>query len=253
MLIKAICNFFNQKPTPIIDKNIQFFRFSPDKEVGIFFSDQQGLEFEKVTDSKPSREIPPELLRNRTDSTLTSGTGLTKGDYVRLIYFVFLEDGDILTVSFQTAYVNNNDARDWAIGKANKLNALKMNAEKIVKFYNNDPQKMSRGLDQDFSRSSLIFFYVCNRHMEFTKEKFSCVAMPNNPPSQHKNPFEIIASTDNNFFALYNLFEPDTSSTGFPYGYKFNLHMKTKGYTIDTPTLIPFIVDPEFGNKGPPS
>lgn len=229
---------------------IKFDYFRPYAGVGVFFSGQKALKFPKVPDPAPTREIPPERLPKAKRASLASGNQLTKGDYVRLVYFAFLGEGDILTVSFQTPYIDNNTARDWAFEKIKKLNALNMDAGEIIKFYNRDSEKRSRGLDQEFSRSSLTFFYICNRHMEFTKEKFSCVAMPGNPSPQ-KNPFQIIASTDSNFFALYNLFEPG-SSTGQRYAYKFNLHMKTKGYPGDTPKIIPFLVDPEVKNDGPP-
>ncbi len=252
MIIKAICDFFDRRPIQTIDKNVRFFRFSPNDEIGIFFSDQKGLAFEKFVDQSPSREIPPLLQRNTKveQAVSTSNVSNTQIDYTRLIYFAFLENGDILTVSFQTCYSGTIADRDWAIGKANLLNRLRANPRKIIDFYNADSQKMSRGLDQDFSRSSLTFFYVCNRHMEFTKDKFSCVAVLGNP-EPHKIPFDIIASTDNNFFALYNDFD-HTIGGGQDFAYKFNLHMKTKGYPGDKPTLIPFIVDPEVKNEGPP-
>jgi hypothetical protein len=252
MIIKAICEFFDRRPIQTIDKNVKFFRFSPNDGVGIFFSDQKGLAFEEFTDQYPRSEIPPLLQRVQKGAQAVRASGSSNAQivYVRLIYFAFLDDGDILTVSFQKGYSGKTDDRDWAIAKANRLNSFRANPLKIIDFYTGDCEKMSRGLDQNFTHSSLVFFYVCNRHMAFTGDKFSCVAVPTNP-DQHKNPFDIIYSTDNNFFALYNDFDHRMAG-GRDFAYKFNLHMRTKGHPGDRPTLIPFVVDPEVKNEGPP-
>lgn len=253
MSIKAICDFFDRRPVRVIDKDVKFFLFSPINEVGIYFSDEDGLRFDKFVDQSPNRQIPPVFERNSKaqQTSLAPTISDTAPKFVRVIYFAFLGDGDILTVSFQTKYTGTNLDRDWAIKKCNQLNKFKANPRKIIDYFDADNERISRGLDQDFSSSSLIFFYVCNRHMEFYKEKFSCVAVPGNP-EPHKNPFIIIASTDSNFFGLYNIFD-GAAVTVVEYQYKFNLHMKTKGYLGDVPQLIPFIIDPEFGNKGPPN
>ena len=121
MLIKAICNFFDRRPVQQIDKDVKFFLFSPENEVGVYFSDQTGLAFEPFTKQSPSRVIPPLPTRSQkaAQAAPASSGNAPLISFVRLVYFVFLDDGDILTVSFQTGYTGTNADRDWAIAKAN--------------------------------------------------------------------------------------------------------------------------------------
>ena len=93
--------------------------------------------------------------------------------------------------------------------------------------------------------------------MVFSGDKFSFSEMPGNPqrpgnPGDPDGPFTMILTSQKaKFFGLYNSFY-DPWSGDKPYRYKFNLHMETIGYTVDKPHAIPFVIDPEVKNDGPP-
>lgn len=232
-----------------VKSNVKFRIFAPDNGVGQFFYGQIPLIFSKP-DDKISTDSLPNSYQKNIDNTALQNSISRNMVYTRLVYFAFLADGSILTLTFQKIYSGDPDALDWAKGKINSLDCFKGDEAELIKYFNGvGSEGISRGLDQDFNGASIVFFFVYNREMKFYKKKFSMI--PVGSQQVAGNPFHIIASTDSNFFALYNDFTRNSSSTR-PYVYKFNLHMQTKGAKGDTPSLIPFVIDPDVRNDGPP-
>lgn len=243
-----------------ISKNIKFFRLSPDNGTGRFFNDQKAFKFPSypgkvdASESVPSREAFDDIKNTTLKSKNQLKANQLPIELSRLVYFVFLQSGEILTLCFGTKYVDQNKSKEWAEKKIIVLDKYNGDPVKLINAYNNDTQRISRGLDQYYDKCALIWFYINNKTMYFTQDKFSSAPVYSKPPPG--NPFKIIGTTDGNFFGLYNSFKPDQTGDPLPdqsyYDYKFNLHMKTGGYTVDIPRVIPFVVDPVIKNTGPP-
>jgi hypothetical protein len=239
---------------PVAD-NVKFFETELINGTGRYFNDQTAFIFPKPEKTKPSRIFPQFYPANQPSGLkITLPSVSEQMAWIRLVYFLFLPDGSILTLSFQTAYNGHTDLSKWAIDKIKSLDRENGSPQKLINKYIRDGERVSRGLDQDVSDASLIFFYVYNRDMGFYQIKFSCAPVsPNHPVGD--NPFKIISSSDSNFFGLYDIFIPNPTGTPCTdpdlYSYKFNLHMSTKGYPGDKPRLIPFVIDPTIKNTGP--
>ena len=266
MSIKSIIRcLFERNPVPKIDENVTFILYKPNNPLFLLSNDDRNmaLEFNDVGDQKPSKSIPSLYPTYRSSAeSRPDDLGIPMaptGDimkYIRVIYFVFLEKGEILTVSFQKIFKNNETDKAWMLEKYEKLNGFRGDPDKIICYYDSRPndERVSRGLDQDFSETAVVFFYVYNKHMVFSGEKFSFTEMPGNPPHSgpSRGPFTMIATSERaKFFGLLNNFD-DSLTAPKRYLYKFNLHMETIGYTDDKPHEIPFLIDPIVINQGPP-
>ena len=266
MSIKSVLKcLFARNPIPKIDENVTFVLYKPKNPVFLSSNDDriQPLEFNDVGDQKPSKSIPSFYPKYQDSvESITEGVAIPEapmGDimkYIRIIYFVFLEKGEILTVSFQKIYENNDADKKWMLKKYEKLNSFRGDPDKIIRYFDSNPnsERVSRGLDQDFSETAVVFFYIYNEHMVFSGDKFSFMQVPDNPPNLGKpnSPFTMIKTSEQaKFFGLFNDFY-DSLPVSTPYRYKFNLHMETIGYTVDKPHTIPFLIDPAVQNDGPP-
>lgn len=271
MSIKSIIRcLFIRNPIPQIDDNITFVLYKPKNPIFLVGNDKdkefRTLEFNDVDNQIPTKSIPPLHRRYQASAEPKSEGGnipavptSAEMQFIRIVYFVFLEKGEILTVSFQKKFQNNDDDKIWMLNKYRILNNFRGNPDKIIRYFDSNPngERVSRGLDQDFSKTAVVFFYVYNEHMVFSDEKFSFTEMPDNPqrpsnPGDPYSPFTMIRTSQKaKFFGLYNSFYEPWSGDK-PYRYKFNLHMETIGYTIDQPQHIPFIIDPVIINQGPP-
>jgi hypothetical protein len=242
-----------------VQKNVTFFPFSPiptssKDRTGRYFSEQNALIFPEYADYKPTKNIPPLMsYEPKLNSDIKIAHVVMKS--IRLVYFLFLTDGSILTLCFGRVYKDDDKTLKWAKDKISELDKFSGNPEKLVNYFNNpQSEAISRGLNQDYSEPSVIFFYIYNREMQFYSDRFSF--SPISPAPALGNPFEFFKSSDANFFGLYNSFRPNTSNAPVPvpspYAYKFNLHMATRAYPGDYPQLIPFVIDPDIKNTGPP-
>lgn len=238
-----------------VAENVKFFEADLINGTGRYFNDQTAFIFPKPEKTKPSRIFPRFFYGDQSKkSEISLSSSSIQMTWIRLVYFLFLPNGSILTLSFQTGYNGHTDLSLWAIEKIKSLDIERGSPQRLINKYNADRERVSRGLDQNISDPSLIFFYVYNPDMLFYQKKFSCAPISPNHPVED-NPFKIIFSSDSNFFGLYDIFTPNT--TGAPandpdlYSYKFNLHMVTRGYPGDRPILIPFVIDPTIKNTGP--
>lgn len=230
--------------TKLSDNELTFKKILPIGRVGRYFNDQKPLKFiDGGTNREETVEFPEYsiFLRPKQKPPTIKHT--------RLIYIQISCDGFISTRSFEIPFTTANEGKIWALKKIAELDACPPN---LQNFYNNDKERCGVGLDQNFEWSALIFFYIMNRANKFAGVKFSTtlISAPTGPT--HGNPFTIIASSNGQFFGLYDIHQGPQNPPGQPWEYKFNLHLEAEAVTGDSPKLIPWLIDPIIRNQGPP-
>ena len=118
MSIKSILKcLFTRNPIPKIDENVTFVLYKPKNPLFLSNNDAkiQSFEFNDVGDQQPSKSIPSFYPKYKSsvepkseDMEIPLAPMNDIMRYIRIIYFVFLEKGEILTVSFQKTFENND-------------------------------------------------------------------------------------------------------------------------------------------------
>lgn len=231
----------------LLDEQLTFKKILPIDGVGLYYYNQVPLKFVGGgTDRAATTDFPEysAFLRPKQIPPVIKHT--------RLVYIQVSCDGFISTRSFEIPFTNANDGKIWAIKKIAELDACPPN---LQNFYDNDPERCGvGGLDQNCEWSALIFFYIMNRANKFAGKKFSSTMINRPPVPGQVGPFTVIASSNGQFFGLYNIHQRPLTSPlpPQPWEYKFNLHLEAEAVTGDTPKLIPWLIDPIIRNQGPP-
>ena len=229
--------------TKLLDNELTFKKILPDKSVGLYYFDQIPLKFAGGGTERAATVEFPEysvFLKPKQTPPIIKHT--------RLVYIQVSCDGFISTRSFEIPFTNANDGKIWALKKIAELDACPPN---LQNFYDNDSERCGVGLDQNFEWSALIFFYIMNRANKFAGTKFSSTMINRHPVPGQVGPFTIIASSNGQFFGLYNIHRgPQVPRQAWEY--KFNLHLEAEAVSGDSPKLIPWLIDPVIRNQGPP-